>query len=253
MNNKTFYFTYGTSESFPFSKGWTEVIAPDKDTAIKLFNILHKPRFDCTNASFIYSEEEFKETSMFKEGNLGKFCRERISLNSELLTDEYMTSGECKTYVHDCKINSDDNNPENDSISIRLHLDDENLTKLIRRTSILKDMNANSIEELREKGFSVFAKVIKRYKEPMTAEIVIERNKNSETQNVVMYHADIFGVERAFITQCINNLLKNPHEHIKTITSASSAAAKTITDFINGIPIARNITAVEEEDRPQKG
>lgn len=76
----TFYFTYGF-EGHPHKGGWTEVIADSFDEAVNIFNVIH-PTFDgCgVNCSMIYSEERFKETTMYTTGNQGKRCLEKIEL-----------------------------------------------------------------------------------------------------------------------------------------------------------------------------
>lgn len=81
---KTFYFTYGSSKSYPFQGGWTEVTAPNKKLAIGVFNAVHPPRVEnIINCAFVYDEETFKNFEMAKTGNLGKFCVERLTLTIE--------------------------------------------------------------------------------------------------------------------------------------------------------------------------
>ena len=59
-NNPTFYYTFGTANSFPFQKGWVAVEAPDRKSADVLFR-RHFP--DQTpgflNCSSIFSSTEF--------------------------------------------------------------------------------------------------------------------------------------------------------------------------------------------------
>ena len=74
-----FYFTYG-AHGQAYEGGWTEVVAPDIRTAFKLFEALH-PINEETGLypySDHYTEESFRKTSMYKNGNFGKFCNERI-------------------------------------------------------------------------------------------------------------------------------------------------------------------------------
>ena len=81
ITNHTYYFTYATSHSFPFLGGWTEIEAPSKDAAIQLFNHLHpnKKHPDTVNCSFIYDEEEWKTTAMYKtNSNCGYGCHEHF-------------------------------------------------------------------------------------------------------------------------------------------------------------------------------
>lgn len=84
-----FYFTYGTDDSMPYRKGWTEVNAPDENTAVTVFRAFHPDRNPgCVNCSSIYSEEEFKKTQMFKEGNFHVFCHESINVTREIFSEE---------------------------------------------------------------------------------------------------------------------------------------------------------------------
>ena len=74
-----FYFTYGT-EGQPFSGGWTEIEAPDEDTARAVFRLIH-PKNGFLNCSSVYPEERFKRTKMAGPGgNFGRFCQEKITL-----------------------------------------------------------------------------------------------------------------------------------------------------------------------------
>ena len=83
---KRFYFTYG-SEGQPFCGGWTEVIAPDIDTAIALFRAYHPDRWEgILNCAGAYSEERFRKTSMFANGNLGHRCWETITFSVERIS-----------------------------------------------------------------------------------------------------------------------------------------------------------------------
>lgn len=41
-----FYFTYGLDDTQPFKGGWTEIIAPDVNTACAVFRIFHPDRPD---------------------------------------------------------------------------------------------------------------------------------------------------------------------------------------------------------------
>lgn len=76
---KNFYFTFGTSPSFPYQNGWVVVQAPTKLAAINVFCSYYPRRADCINCSFVYTEEEFKRTGMYdKNDNLGAGCHEVI-------------------------------------------------------------------------------------------------------------------------------------------------------------------------------
>lgn len=75
---ETFYFTYGL-DGYPFVGGWTEIVAPDKITAIRIFRSFHPDREDgFMNCAFVYDSETFRKTSMYKTGNFGARCHELI-------------------------------------------------------------------------------------------------------------------------------------------------------------------------------
>ena len=74
-----YYFTYGTSNNYPYQNGWTEVVAMNERDAIAKFRSVHPDRSDgIINCSWIYTEEKFKQTLMFTKGNLGAKCHEVI-------------------------------------------------------------------------------------------------------------------------------------------------------------------------------
>jgi hypothetical protein len=75
-----FYFTYGTSEKYPFRGGWSKVTAPSINRALDLFTLIHPNRNGCLNCADYYPEDRFKSTTMFKEGNFGEFEHEHIIL-----------------------------------------------------------------------------------------------------------------------------------------------------------------------------
>ena len=77
---KNFYFTYGT-EGHPFYGGWSIIAAPDINTAIAVFQLFHPNKHgDCLNCSSYYTEEQFRNTGMWKHGNFGARLHEVISL-----------------------------------------------------------------------------------------------------------------------------------------------------------------------------
>lgn len=82
-----FYFTYGCEKgNYPFEGGWTEVIAPDLETAIAAFRIAHPHPYDpeIVNCCMYYSEASFKSTAMYRENkNCGYGCHERITYSIE--------------------------------------------------------------------------------------------------------------------------------------------------------------------------
>ena len=85
--SQKFYFTYGTDNKMPFIGGWTEVTAPNRDMAIAIFRAAHPDRTpNIVNCSFIYSEDDFVKTSMYKRGNYGKRCVETLALQRKVLS-----------------------------------------------------------------------------------------------------------------------------------------------------------------------
>lgn len=77
-----FYFTFGSSPTFPFENGWITINADCKSDACKYFTELYpNPKDkDIINCAFIYSEDEFKETIMYENGNLGAGCHKEYTV-----------------------------------------------------------------------------------------------------------------------------------------------------------------------------
>ena len=78
-----FYFTYGSDERFPYQDGWTEVEAPDYITACAAFRYCHPdrdPKELCLNCADVYTEEEFKNTTMYVQANYHDRCHERVTM-----------------------------------------------------------------------------------------------------------------------------------------------------------------------------
>ena len=71
---KRYYFTYG-SEGHPYVGGWTEIVAPDEDTARRIFAALH-PAEGVLRCCDVYDEDRFNGTRMFLNGNFGARCHE---------------------------------------------------------------------------------------------------------------------------------------------------------------------------------
>lgn len=96
--NKRFHFTFGRDKLFPFQDGWVTVEAPTRRAAAMIFKELYpNPRpnsSDILNCSFLYDENDFVTTEMFKEtDNYGHGCHRLITLNikdcdAELSKDE---------------------------------------------------------------------------------------------------------------------------------------------------------------------
>ncbi len=78
-----FFFTFGTSDKFPFCGGWVEVIAPNRAAAIKLYRSRHPDVNEgIINCSEIYTEEQFQKSEMVN-GNLGASCHEVLCYQEE--------------------------------------------------------------------------------------------------------------------------------------------------------------------------
>lgn len=86
--DKIFVFTYGCSDEQPFVGGWTEVMAPDEETAVRIFEVYHPPvHGDLIPCSSIYTLDEFKATRMVTS-NLGARCHENIIVLRTLYGEE---------------------------------------------------------------------------------------------------------------------------------------------------------------------
>lgn len=84
----TFYFTYGL-EGHPFVGGWTKVVAPSLDIAIATFCSVHPNKGSTAiNCGSIYGKNVFEQKAMFKEGNFGARCHERITVSVEKGTSD---------------------------------------------------------------------------------------------------------------------------------------------------------------------
>ena len=86
---KNFYFTYG-SIGYPFKGGWTRVRCESLDIAIQVFKIYHPNRKgrSCLNCADFYTEEQFMNSRMFRDGNFGEFCHEFIDLYRGVIDEE---------------------------------------------------------------------------------------------------------------------------------------------------------------------
>jgi len=80
MELKKYYFTFGADEKFPYRGGWVEVYAKSLKHAKMFFqeNYPNRKNYDCLNCADYYTEEAFKDTNMFNQGNLGKGCQDVI-------------------------------------------------------------------------------------------------------------------------------------------------------------------------------
>lgn len=83
-----FYFTFGSDECFPYQYGWVEVMADDLSQAVDKFNNRFGVRIEgVINCAFFYTEQEFKRTSMFVNGNGGIRCHEIIGVDTAQCTE----------------------------------------------------------------------------------------------------------------------------------------------------------------------
>ena len=79
-----FYFTFGTSERFPYCGGWVEVLAPDRSAAVKTFRAKYPDVHEgIVNCADIYTAAQFESSGM-SSGNRGSFCHEILSYKEEL-------------------------------------------------------------------------------------------------------------------------------------------------------------------------
>lgn len=83
---KKFYFTYGT-EGHPYYGGWTEIEAPNRNSACALFRALHPDKTEgLLNCCDVYTEEAFRRTTMNSpDGNFGFHCHERITVTKVII------------------------------------------------------------------------------------------------------------------------------------------------------------------------
>lgn len=79
---QTFYFTYST-EGQPYYGGWTEVVAENQGQAVSAYTVFNPLRNGLLPCSTVYDEEEFKKTLMYKYGNFGCRCHERITVDKD--------------------------------------------------------------------------------------------------------------------------------------------------------------------------
>lgn len=74
-----FYFTYGTSEDYPYRGGWTTVTAPDYQKAIEVFRFYHPDiREGVLNCADYYCETEADFQELFGGENYGAAEHEHI-------------------------------------------------------------------------------------------------------------------------------------------------------------------------------
>lgn len=59
---------------------WDARAAEDEDAARELFRLVHPPKNGFLPCCTVYPEAGFNRTRMWKDGNFGAFCHERIKL-----------------------------------------------------------------------------------------------------------------------------------------------------------------------------
>ena len=75
-----FYFTFGTGGQ-PYAGGWTEVIADNRQKAVRAFRAYHPDKIPgCLNCADVYSEKDFSAAGFLETGNFDAFCHETIIL-----------------------------------------------------------------------------------------------------------------------------------------------------------------------------
>lgn len=75
---ETFYFSFGTSKGFPFRLGHVAVRAENREQACELFRSHYPDRHKgVLNCAFVYSESEWRETTMAKD-EPGQVCHQTI-------------------------------------------------------------------------------------------------------------------------------------------------------------------------------
>lgn len=76
-----FYYTFGTAEHFPYSKGWVEVHAQNRQEADAFFRLRFPDHHEGTlNCSFVYSQDEFrKQESVYNSHPHWRICHEVVT------------------------------------------------------------------------------------------------------------------------------------------------------------------------------
>lgn len=63
---KRFYFTFGTSDQFPYQSTYLVVVAPDYNEAVKTFRSKYPDKHEgCLNCSDYYDEKAWEETKVY--------------------------------------------------------------------------------------------------------------------------------------------------------------------------------------------
>ena len=73
----TYYFTFGSSELYPYRYGWVEIQAPNERTARDVYRLYYPDKVGgFLNCAFVYGSE-FEKTAMYR-GEYGDKCHARI-------------------------------------------------------------------------------------------------------------------------------------------------------------------------------
>ena len=82
--DRSFYYTFGTSQQFPYQKGWVEVQAANRQEADKFFRLRFPDRNEgVLNCASVYDEAQFIQTRPLLSSVSGwNVCHEIISRNS---------------------------------------------------------------------------------------------------------------------------------------------------------------------------
>lgn len=81
-NFQKYYFTFGSDEAFPYYGGWVIIEAANEIMARDLFAIIFpNRRHNTLNCAWVYTEEKFKQTDMYKKNdNMGSACHAHFKL-----------------------------------------------------------------------------------------------------------------------------------------------------------------------------
>lgn len=79
--SEEFYYTFGSSEQFPYYGGWVIIRAIDRADADAIFRYFypHPDDDELLNAAMVYTKEQFFATAMAEKGtNMGYGCHKTI-------------------------------------------------------------------------------------------------------------------------------------------------------------------------------
>ena len=80
-----FYYTFGSSRTYPYFGGWVEVDACCRQMADKAFRKEYPDRVpDTLNCACVYAKNEFEMTGFRDHGNMGEFCHRKLKASDAL-------------------------------------------------------------------------------------------------------------------------------------------------------------------------